>query len=388
MSRQGIMRWRWVLAAALLLATGLAYSFWPEAVDVDTGAVTCGPMQVGITDDGVTRVRELYVVSAPVTGYLSRIEWDAGDEIVANATVIARMSGVPSTPLDMRSRAELRDALAAARASGRGVAASLELARADLERAEQLASRGFLAKAQLEAARATARSAEADLQRARAEVGRVQAALTEPAAGTLPAGGSIAVRSPQSGVVLRRLTESEGVVAMGTPLVEIGDPQKIEVVIDLLSRDAARVQAGDAVEITRWGGPIPLTGTVRRVEPFGRLKVSALGIEEQRVDVIVDFRPDAASRISALGHGYQVEGTVILWESVRALRVPVGALFRGADGVWSVFVDDHGRARQRAVRIGHINDRFGEVLDGLDVSETVILNPGAMVENGVRIRPR
>ena len=388
MSWAVIRRWRWALLAVALLIAGLTYNFWPEAVAVDEAEVTRGPMQVGITDDGVTRVTDLYTVSAPVTGYLTRIELDAGDEVVADSTVVARMAGVPSTPLDARSRAELRDALSAARAAERGAAASLELARADLDRAEQLASRGFLPRAQLEAARATAQTREADVQRARAEARRLEASLAEPAFGGLPGAGPLLVRSPESGVVLRRLAESEGVVAMGTPLLEIGDPSKIEVVIDLLSREAAQVEPGNPVQITRWGGPLPLAGRVRRVEPFGRLKISALGIEEQRVDVIVDFEEEEAAQISALGHGYQVDGTIVLWRADDALRVPVGALFRAPEGDWAVFVDERGRARMRKVTIGHLNDNYGEVLDGLAEGESVILNAGAQVEDGVRIRRR
>lgn len=388
MNWAAIRRWRWAVLAVLLLGAGLAYSFWPEAVAVDEAEVTRGPMQVGITDDGVTRVTDLYTVSAPVTGYLTRIELDAGDAVVANSTVVARMAGVPSTPLDARTRAELRDALSAARAAERGAAAALDLARADLDRAEQLAERGFLSRAQLDAARATAQTREAELQRARAEARRLQASLAEPAIGGQQGAGPILVRSPESGVVLRRLAESEGVVAMGTPLLEIGDPTKIEVVIDLLSREAAQVEPGNPVQITRWGGPLPLMGRVRQVEPFGRLKISALGIEEQRVNVIVDFEEDEASQISALGHGYQVDGTIVLWRADNALRVPVGALFRAPEGDWTVFVDEDGRARMREVAIGHVNDQYGEVLEGLEAGERVILNPGAVVRDGGRVRAR
>ncbi len=388
MSWARFKRWRWALIGAALLLIGVGYSFWPEAVEVDLGSVTRGTMQVGVTDDGVTRVRDLYTVSAPVTGYLSRISLDAGDEVVANRTLIAHIAGVPSTPLDARSRAELRDALAATRAAERGLAATLELARSDLDRAKQLAGRGFLPRAQLEAARALVQAREADLASARAEEARLKTSMTEPAAGGLPRGGVVAVRSPESGVVLRRLTESEGVVALGTPLVEIGNPARIEVVVDLLSRDAARVKPGDAVEIDRWGGSSVLTGKIRRVEPFGRLKISALGIEEQRVDVIVEFGPRAAATLGRLGHGYQVEATVVLWRSDDVLRVPVGALFRAPNRQWAVFLESDGRAWLRTVRIGHLNEQFGEVLQGLKEHDRVILNPGALVEEGVRVRER
>lgn len=388
MMRERLWRWRWALGIAAVVAAGLVWSLWPEAVAVDEAEVTRGPMQVGITDDGVTRVQDLYTVSAPVTGYVTRIELDSGDEVVAGKTIIARMSGAPATPLDDRSRAELGDALAAARAAERGASAALELARSDLARAEALAQRGFLARAQLEGRRTEALTRAAELARARAEKRRIEASLAEPASSGLPRGGAIAVRSPASGVLLRRMSESEGLVLSGTPLVTIGDPRKIEVVIDLLSREAAQVRPGAVVEITRWGGPRPLRGRVKLVEPFGQLKISALGIEEQRVNVIVDFLDEAGLALAALGHGYQVDGTIILWRSDKVLRVPVGALFKGDDRQWQVFVDVDGKARLRSIRIGHLNDRFGEVLAGLEEGDRVVLNPGSMVDDGKRIRLR
>lgn len=382
-----IRRWRWALLVAGMLVVALAFSFWPEAVDIDEAQVTRGPMRVGVSDDGVVRVRDLYTVSAPITGHVTRIALEAGDTVVANRTVIARMAAAPSAPLDVRTRAELRGALQAARAAEQGAAAALDLARSDLSRAEQLAQRGFLARSRLEAARAAALTREADLDRSRAESRRLQASLSEPTATGGASGADVAVRSPESGVVLRRLVASEGVVAIGTPLVEIGDPVRTEVVIDLLSREAVRVKPGAPADITRWGGERSLSGTVRRVEPFAILKTSALGIEEQRANVIIDLDPRAAAR-AALGHGYQVDATIWLWSSPDALRVPVGALFRGRDGGWHVFVIADGRARDRSVRIGHINEQFGEVLAGLGQGDRVVLNPGNRVENGVRVRRR
>lgn len=383
-----IKRWRWAIGIAAVLLLGIAWSFWPDAVPVDTAEVTRGPMQVGVTDDGVTRVHDVYAVSAPVTGYVTRIELEPGDEVVARQTVIARMAGVPSTPLDARTRAELQNAVAAAQAAERSASAALTLAQRDLARAEQLFERGFLPRARLDAARSDAAARRAQVDQARAEAARLRAALAEPASGGNPNGGPVTVRSPESGVVLRRLVESEGVVAQGAPLVEIGDPARIEVVIDLLSREAVRVSPGDPVEITRWGGERPLPGRVRRVEPFGQLKISALGIEEQRVNVIIDFASEAARQIARLGHGYQVDATIVLWRDEEALRVPIGALFRGEDGGWQVFAIESGRARERAVRIGHLSDEYGEVLGGIEAGTQVILNPGSSVEAGTRVRAR
>jgi HlyD family secretion protein len=184
------------------------------------------------------------------------------------------------------------------------------------------------------------------------------------------------------------INESEWVVAEGTPLVTVGDPARIEVVVDLLSREAARVRTGDSVQITQWGGPDPLPGSVKRVEPFGRLKVSALGIEEQRVNVIIGFDRSDAEKARRLGHGYQIDATIILWSKNDALRVPIGALFRGGDGAWRVFVAQGGRARERKLTVGHINDEFGEVLAGLSNGDWVILNPNNSLKDGARIAAR
>lgn len=380
-----LKRWRWALIGGALLLAGLAVAFWPEASPVDVGRVTRGPMAVGVTDDGVTRAEDYFVVSAPVTGYLTRIELEAGDA-VARDTLITTMTGRPSAPLDLRSAQELRSALDGARAAESAAAASLAQARRDLSRAEELAGRGFLPRAQLEAARTRVSTGDASLQQSRSEVRRLQAALLQPAGPG--SAGSIAVRSPASGSVLSVINESEGVIAEGTPLMTIGDPCRIEAVVDLLSREAVRVKAGNRVEITEWGGADPLVGYVKRVEPFGRLKVSALGIEEQRVNVIIGFGRADADKVARLGHGYQIDATIILWSRSDALRVPIGALFRGADRAWYAFVVDGGRARQRRLAIGHINDEFGEVLTGLAAGESVVLNPSNSLRDGARITSR
>ena len=382
---QAIKRWRWALFGGALLLAGLVIAFWPKASPVDAGNVSRGQMAVGITDDGVTRAEDNFVVAAPVTGYLRRIELEPGDP-VAPGDLITTIAGRPSTPLDLRSSRELRSALDGALGAERGAAASLAQARRDLGRAEALAGRGFLPRAQLESARTRVATGDASLQQSRAEVRRLRAALMQPSG---PGSDiSVPVRSPARGSVLSVINESEGVVAEGTPLVTLGDPARIEVVIDLLSREAARVKAGDRVQITQWGGPDPLFGTVKRVEPFGRLKVSALGIEEQRVNVIIGFGSADLQKAGRLGHGYQVDATIILWSKTDALRVPIGALFRGADGAWNVFVVEGGRARQRKLTVGQINDEFGEVVSGLSNGEAVVLNPSNSLKDGARITAR
>ena len=379
-----LKRWRWALSLGLLLLLALTFAFWPTTTPVDMGEVSRGPMVVGITDDGVTRAEEYYVVSAPVTGYLDRIELEAGDT-VSSGTLITTMRGRPSSPLDRRTQQELRGSLAAANAAAEGARASLTQARNDLARAEQLAQRGFLPTAQLEAARTRVTTGEATLAQARAEASRIRAALSPGgSAGDI----AVPVRAPEAGSVMSVTNESAGVIPEGTPLLTIGDPTRIEVVVDLLSREAVRVSPGDEVLITQWGGPAPLAGTVDRIEPFGRLKVSALGIEEQRVNVIVAFAPEARDAASRLGHGYQIDATMVLWRSEDALRVPIGALFRGQDGNWRVFVNDGGRARERPIELGQINDEFAEVKSGLAEGDAVIVNPGNQLREGDRIESR
>ncbi len=382
---QRIKSWRWAIVVVALLLGGLTYAFWPQALPVDLAKVTRGPMTVGVTDDGVTRAKDVFVVSAPVTGYLSRIELEPGDPI-RRGTLITRMTGLPSSPIDERSRQELRGALASAEAATSGAQASLVQSRSDLARAEELAKRGFVARAQLEAARTRTATAEAAVRQGRAEAARIRALLTQP---TGPASGqAVPVRAPAGGAVLSVINESEGVIAQGTPLMTIGDPSRIEAVVDLLSREAVRVKPGDRVEFSQWGGTRPLLGRVERIEPYGRLKVSALGIEEQRVNVIIAFEPASMQQAERLGHGFQFDATIVLWSASDALRVPIGALFRAPDGGWRVFVSTRDRAIERPVMLGHLTDEFAEVTRGLSAGEEVIVNPSNELKDGTRIRVR
>lgn len=380
-----VKRWRWALGLGGLLLAALLYALWPEARTIDIGTVTTGPMSVGVTDDGVTRAEDLYVVSAPVTGFASRIALEAGDR-VERGQVIARMTGAPTAPLDRRAQEELRGALAAAQAATRSAAASLGQARRDLARAEELAPSGLVSHADLEQARTRVATGQAALQQSRAEAERIGAQLAAP--GRQAQGPAVPVVAPVSGSVLQVPNESEGIVTQGTPLITLGDPARIEVVVDLLSREAVAVKPGDRVEITQWGGPQPLAGRVKYVEPFGRLKVSALGIEEQRVNVVIGFDPGAARQAARLGHGYQVDATIIRWSRPDALRVPIGALFRGRDGAWHVFVVAGGRAHERAVKLDHVNDEYGEVVTGLRNGEQVVLSPGNELRDGDRVKAR
>lgn len=380
-----LKRWRWAALLGALVILGLGYSFWPQPLAVDIATVSKGAMSVGVTDDGVTREEELYVVSAPVTGYASRIWLKAGEKVV-KGQLITQMTSRPTAPLDRRSQDELSNMLVASRAAERSAAASLGQAERDLARAEALARNGFVARAQIEALRTRVTTERTGLQQRQAESARVRALLSAP--GATVTGKSVPVRAPVGGSVLVVPSQSEGIVPEGTQLITIGDPARIEMVIDLLSREAVRVSPGDRAEITQWGGPRPLVGTVKRVEPYGRLKISALGVEEQRVNVIIGFDPVTARDAARLGHGYQIDATIILWSKPDVLRVPIGALFRGKDRGWHVFVVQGGRARERPVKIGHLNDEDGEVLSGLAEGDRVVLNPGRTLTDGKRVKPR
>jgi len=387
---------------ALVLALVLAWLFRPGAVPVDLVAVDRGPLTVSVSDEGGTRVRDMYVVSAPIPGRMRRIELEVGDPVVADQTLVARIE--PSDPsfLDVRSAAEARanvDAAAAARthaeAQVRRVQAELDFARAEYERIRALARSHTVSENELDSARRRARTAEAALAEAQAErkvrdseyqVARARLLAPSAARGRVADCDCVSVYSPVSGQVLRIVNESEGVVASGTPLVEVGNPGLLEVVVDLLSADAVRVQSGQRVVVEAWGGDRPLDGVVERVEPFGFTKVSALGIEEQRVNVVIDIT-SPRGRWERLGHGYRVEPRIVLWESADVLRVPLSALFREGDR-WAVFVERAGRAELREVGIGQDNGLYAEVRSGLEAGERVVLHPADRVSPGVRLAER
>jgi len=361
----------------MLLAGGLAlvWLFRPQPIPVDLAEIAEGPIQVTVSDEGETRVKDVFVVSAPLSGLMRRIELKAGDAVAAQKTVVARIA--PSDPnfLDVRSERE-------ARAAVRRAEAERDFAQAELKRYRQLAGQGVVSANDRDAAERRAQTAAAALEEARAR-------LTTPGVAKRRAGPDcdcVDVYSPVSGSVLRVMQESEAVVASGAPLIEIGNPGDMEIVVDLLSTDAVRVEAGQRVLIEAWGGGPPLNGTVRRVEPFGFTKVSALGIEEQRVNVIIDFA-DAPERWKRLGHGYRVEPRIVLAEAASVLKVPQAALFR-EQGQWAVFVDEGGRAMLRTVELGLENGLEAQVVKGLKAGEDVVLQPGGRITAGVALKPR
>jgi HlyD family secretion protein len=391
--------WKYARLGIVVMAVAgiAAAALWPEAMEVDLTRVERGPMQVTIDEDGETRVRDRFVVSAPVAGRLQRIELDPGDPVVRGRTVVARLVPTESPLLDPRTRSELTAAVEAARAAVAQARAEVDRATATFNRAqtsherqERLAEAGVVSNEDLETARtalATAegarRAAESGVTRAEYELELARVRLQAPSS---QGGRTVSVAAPVNGVVLRRLRESESVVPSGEPLLEIGDPQQLEVVADLLSTDAVRVAPGNRVLIEQWGGKHPLEARVRRVEPSGFMKVSALGVEEQRVNVVVDFE-DPAAAAGALGDAYRVEVRVVVWQADEVLKVPVGSLFRVAND-WAVFAVVDARARRRIVEVGQRNDEEAQIIGGLEVGQPVVLHPPDTLDDGVRIVER
>jgi len=381
------------------IAALLAWGMQPSPVLVETATVGKGPLQVWVEEEGQTRVVDHYRITAPVAGYLRRIEREVG-EAVARDEVVAELLPLPSAPLDARTRATARarlEATAAAReaAAEESVAAEAEAALAEKEHrrlaalfkggnaSEEQLNR---AEAALHAARARLRSSRFRTRVARYEWEAARAVLETESGESDPALGVQALRSPVAGRILARDRESAGVVEAGQPLLTIGDPRSLEVAVDLLSADAVGISPGTRVVLERWGGEPALEGAVRVIEPTGFTKVSALGVEEQRVWVIVDLLSprDAWAR---LGDGYRVEARFILWEGEEVLQVPAGALFRH-DGGRALFVVEGERARLRQVEPGRSSGLATEIRAGLEPGEVVIAHPDDRLGEGVRVTAR
>jgi len=393
--------WIWSVVLGVVVV-GLVAAFLPRAEPVDVAAVAYGPMLVTVGDEGETRIPDVFVVSAPANGRLRRIEAEPGDTLLANATMIAEIEPADADLLDPRTEAEATAQLSVAESAEELARSNLERAEAELRFAEsevrrsrELATSGTIAERDLEAAerafrtsRAALGVAHADLEMRRFELARAKAHLMSPAemSDSRLACECISISSPVDGKVLRVHRESAGYVRAGEPLVDIGNPSQLEVVVDLLSTDAVKIRPGDRALIENWGGGEVLDARVRLVEPFAFTKISALGIEEQRVNVVLDIVA-GDSNDHALGHGYKVDVRVVLWEAAEALKVPITALFRDGDR-WAVFVDVGGRARLRLVDVGHMTATEAEVLGGLEEADRIVVYPGEGVGEGTRIVER
>jgi len=388
--------WAWAGIALAALAA-LAWAFWPRPLEVETALARRGRFEQSIEEDGRTRLKDRYTVSAPVAARLERITLREGDRVAAGA-VVAVLRPVMSPMVDERSRREAQARLQAAAAGVAGAAArtqrarvALQEAQLDLARTERLAADGFLSASRLDSARLALAGARREVEAAQAgqEVAaqeRAQAAAAlHPAASTLTRRGALAVRSPVAGVVLRVAQPSEATLAAGAALLDVGDPQRMEVVSELLTTDAVQAQPGRRAVIERWGGP-PVEGVVRRVEPAAFTKVSALGIEEQRVNALIDVTGPPADW-QAMGDGFRVVVRVITHSEDDALMVPVGALFPHGDG-HAVYALDGRRARLRPVDVGGRNGSQAWVRAGVTAGQPVIVYPPAAVADGRRVKAR
>ena len=402
--RKKISRKFFTFGAAALIAVALAYAFRPLPLEVDMEEAARRPMTLTVDEEGRTRVRDAYTVSAPVDGRLLRVEVRPGDVVSAGKSVVARMVPSVPTPLDARDETGARAALAAAeaalklaRADRERAVADRDLAQVQLRRIKGLRSSGASSQLQLDQAEREARTTAAALHNAEAAIA-VREAERKGALSRLRRFGDkgaetettemnvIPIRAPADGRVLRVMRESEGPLSAGTPLMEVGDVENgLEVVIELLSSEAVRVTSGDRVVLSGWGGDRPLNGVVKKIEPFAFTKVSALGVEEQRVNVVVRFT-DLQESLGRLGHGFRVEARIVVWEDRDALTVPSSALFRSdGDGKWAVFVVEDGIARLRTIEAGRDNGIEAQVLDGLRPGEQVILYPASDLTDGARV---
>ncbi|MCC7418882.1 MAG: HlyD family efflux transporter periplasmic adaptor subunit [Planctomycetaceae bacterium] len=391
-----------VILGGLLLIGPLAYGFWPSPVQVDVAKVVRGPLTVTVDEDGRTRVRERYIVASPLSGLLLRVGLHSGDAVKRGETILATIEASDPSLLDDRARAEAEARLKAAVTRREQAAtviertrASEEVARKEFARAEQLSEKNAISVEALDAGRLKLHLAERDLrvaefaQRiAEFEHDQARAALLRysPRSTEQEELFRYDVRSPISGRVFRVFQESTTPVTPGTRLVEVGDPADLEVEVDVLSTDAVRIQPGAKMWLQHWGGDASLEARVRIVEPSAFTKVSALGIEEQRVWVIADLVTPSEER-GNLGDGFRVEARIVTYEGADVLKVPAGALFRSRQE-WAVYVVRGRRAVLQSVRVGATNGIETQILDGLQEGDPVILHPSDRVRPGTRVAPR
>jgi HlyD family secretion protein len=384
-----------------LAVAGAIYALWPQPVEVDVAEVTIGPLQVTVNEDGMTRVKERYTVSSPVGGQLVRITLDPGDEIKAGTTLLATIQPSDPSMLDARQVAETEARVAAAqkmieRASGitQQALATKEVADSQFARSHELWEQDAISEHEYDQVVADARvaaealrTAQFDEEIAEFELQQAQAALirVKPSADSSPP-SQFEIHSPIDGIVLRVFQESAAVVIAGTPLVEVGNRHDMEIVIDVLTTDAVKIDPGDEVLLEHWGGDRTLQAKVRRIEPAAFTKISALGVEEQRVNVIADFAEELPAN-SVIGDGFRVEARIVVWRNEKTKKIPSSALFRSGDD-WYVYVDEGDIARKKRVTIGRRSDFESEILDGLAEGQRVVLYPSDQVADGASLVPR
>lgn len=392
-------RIRWAVIGLLAIAAAglLVFLFWPRPIEVDTAEVRRGPIADTVADQGTARVRQSYVVSAPVGGQLERVPLEVGDRVAADRTIVARIRPPAPEFLDPRARAEAEAALDAARSALESAIAQRDRLAADaahtkdeLRRDTGLARTGVVteevlatAQSQADQAANALKAAEADILTRRADQKSAEAALANPHADSAQA---VTVTSPASGVVTHVMQQSERSVTVGTPLVEIGATEGLEAAIEFLSQDAVKIRPGQRAEIYNWGGPANIPAEVRRVEPQGFTKVSALGVEEQRTLVMLQFT-GPASAWAGLAPGYRVWGRVYLRQLDSAIQAPLGALIRDR-GEWAVYRIENGHARLRQIQVGTMTDREAEVLAGVNLGDPLIIYPSDEVSDGLLVRQR
>jgi len=390
-----------IVAALALLAAGAAivWSLLPGPVLVDTATVTTGAFVATVDDDGKTRVRERYVVAAPLAGRLTRVRLKAGDRVESDE-VIASILPSPAPLLDPRSARQAEDRVGAAEATLDRAKATVERTKAqadqatvELTRTQTLVERGAATTQALERADLAVRVADRDLRAAEFQLHAAEHELEQARAllerfghGSDASLEAWTVTAPVSGLVLKVMQESETIVSPGAPLIEIGDPADIEIVVDVLSKDAVEIHPGAAVTIENWGGPQALSGRVRRVEPAAFTKISTLGVEEQRVNVLIDIT-SPREQWTGLGDAYQVDTRIAVFRQDDATIIPAGALFRRGDD-WLVFVVDDGRAQIRPVTLLRRSGRSAAVTAGVSAGERVIVYPSDQVTEGARVEAR
>ena len=383
----------------VLLLGLLVYGFWPAATPVTIEEVSRDSLRVTVEEEGQTQLRERYVVSAPTTAYLKRLPGEAGDA-VRTGDVLARLATLPSKVLDASDYAAAEAQVRAARAAlqrakeeAAGAKAEFTYAEDEYRRLQRLHEQGTASQQQLDRARVEFRKAKAQHQAAQQAVAQAQGELEAARSRLGPTGTSVdslvsrtSVRAPTDGQILEVHQESAGVVQAGTPLVTVGNADSLEVAVDVLSSDAVGITEGTPVELVRWGGEGTLNGRVRAVPPQGRTEVSALGVEEQRVEVLVELI-DPPSRWAQLGTGYRVVARFVTWAGGDVLQVPQSSLFRH-DGGWAVFVVRDGRAVRQPVAVGHRSGLRAQITEGLREGDRVITHPGEGLSDGTRVEAR